>query len=49
MDDDGLRQARSRRRFQTGLLMVVLLFFMDAKTPQETQSRSKRAAQVRGA
>ncbi|CAM9984114.1 unnamed protein product, partial [Ectocarpus fasciculatus] len=46
-DDDGLRQARSRRRFQTGLVLILLLFFMDARTPQETQSRGTRAAQAR--
>lgn len=45
-DDDGLQQARSRRRFQTGLLIFLLLFFMDAKTPQETQNQHKRNAQV---
>ncbi|CAM9746935.1 unnamed protein product, partial [Ectocarpus sp. 13 AM-2016] len=46
-DDDGLRQARSRRRFQTGLVIFLLFFFMDARTPQETQNRGKRAAQAR--
>lgn len=44
--DDELRQGRSRRRFQTGLLIFLLLFFMDAKTPQESQGRSRRTAQV---
>ncbi|CAM9511588.1 unnamed protein product [Pylaiella littoralis] len=46
-DDDGQRQARSRRRFQTGLLIFLLLFFMDAKTPQETQNQNKRNAQAK--
>ena len=44
-DDDGLRQARARRRFQTGLLIFLLLFFMDARAPQETQAKN-RATQV---
>eukprot|EP00752_Nemacystus_decipiens_P010152 g9048.t1 len=45
-DDDALRQARSRRRFQTGLLIFLLLFFMDARGPQETQAKN-RATQAR--
>lgn len=47
MDDDGLRQIRSRRRFQTGLLIFLLLFLMDSKGPQvDSQGRSRSTAQV---
>jgi len=43
-EDEGMRQARSRRGFQTGLLLFLLLFF--ARAPQDNQVRSRRGTQV---
>lgn len=41
MDDDGLRQMRSRRRFQTGLLIVLLLFLMDSRSPESQRNSAQ--------